>query len=159
MDESGRLGGETWAVYVASSLIEVPGSGEATLAGLNWSASTLAHTIASVAGPFRPLVVLDVPVPPTATDVIHQLLLRTTFAQALIDSGVPGAVLATGLRARDDMAPLHQVLVGELTPEQPRLAFFDRVLEHTKPSAAIVPDAFFVASPYLPLGAGRPMYV
>jgi hypothetical protein len=159
MDESGRVAGETWAIYVASSFVEMPGSEEAMLAGLSWSASTLAHTVSSIAGPFRPLVVLDVPVPATATDVIHQLLLRNAFAQALIDTGVPGAVLATGLRAREDMLPLQRALVSELKPETPRLEFFDRMGDHAKSSLSIVPDVFFVASPYLPLGAGRPMYL
>jgi hypothetical protein len=57
------------------------------------------------------------------------------------------------------MLPLQRALVSELKPETPRLEFFDRMGDHARSSLSIVPDVFFVASPYLPLGAGRPMYV
>jgi hypothetical protein len=147
------------ALYVASSLIEMQGLNEPALAGVQWTATTLAHTIASSFGGFRPIVILDVPAAVTSTDLVHQLLLRNYFAQALIDSGAVAGVLATGLHPLPAMAELQRLILEAITAlAGSSLELFDRVTALGRSMGLIPHDALFTPSPHRSLSARRPHY-
>jgi hypothetical protein len=147
------------ALYVASSLIETPNLNEPALAGVQWTATTLAHTIASSFGGFIPIVILDVPAPVTSTDLVHQLLLRNYFAQALVDSGAVVGVLATGLHPLPAMAELQRLILEAITaPADSSLELFDRVMALARSMGLIPHDALFTSSPYGLPSARRPRY-
>jgi hypothetical protein len=158
-DAMGGLGAGVEALYIASSLVEVPSLNEPALAGLEWTASTLAYRISSGQHGFKPLVVLDVPIPLNASDLAHQLLLRNYFAQALIDSGSVVCVLATGLHEGVTMAELHRIFLAKPTASLgTRTEVLDRIAEFLGNDSAPSHDALFTANPHLPLLAGaRPL--
>ena len=155
----GGLGGGVEALYIASSLVEVPSLNEPALAGLEWTASTLAYRITSGQRGFKPLVVLDVPIPLNASDLVHQLLLRNYFAQALIDSGSVVCVIATGLHDAQTMAEMHRVFLSESTASLgTRADVLDRIAEFLRNDLTLPHDALFTDNPHLPLLAGaRPL--
>jgi len=159
MEESGGVTGTAWSVYVASSFVELPQRHEPALAGGSWTASTLAHAVSRFAGPFRPTIVLDAPIPATYSDLVHQLLLRNAFAQSLADTGVVGCVLATGLRPHEAMLTMHRAVAEALRPEVPRMQLLDIVTARARDLNLAPHDALFSASPYQPIATGRPMYV
>ncbi|MBA2355472.1 MAG: hypothetical protein H0V80_12485 [Acidobacteria bacterium] len=139
-------------VYVGSSFTEIPSLNEPALAGLEWTASTLAHELSRRRAADKPVVVLDVPLPATHSDLLHQLLLRNYFAQGLIDSGMVACVLATGLRAERSLEALHRTVVAALSVSgTPRLELLDGAAATATKSGAPALDAFFTAHPYLPL--------
>jgi hypothetical protein len=155
----GGLAGGVEALYIASSLVEVPSLNEPALAGLEWTASTLAYRITSGQRGFKPLVVLDVPIPLNASDLVHQLLLRNYFAQALIDSGSVVCVIATGLHDAQTMAEMHRVFLSESTASLgTRTDVLDRIAEFVRNDLTLPHDALFTDNPHLPLLAGaRPL--
>jgi tetratricopeptide (TPR) repeat protein len=147
------------ALYVASSLMEMPGINEPALAGTEWTASTLAHVIATSFGDVRPFVVLDVPAPVTSADVVHQLLLRNYFAQALTDAGVVAGVLATGLHPVSAMGNIQELVLERLgSLRGSRLELFDAVAALARTMKLMPHDALFTAVPHALLPARRPRY-
>ena len=158
-DGIGGLGGGVEAMYIASSFVEVPSLNEPALAGLEWTASTLAYQISSGRHGFKPLVMLDVPIPLNPSDLVHQLLLRNYFAQALIDSGSVVCVIATGLHEGVTMAELHRIFLAQPTASLgTRTEALDRIAGFLGHDRALSHDALFTANPHLPLLAGaRPL--
>jgi hypothetical protein len=149
----------SYALYAASSLIEIPNINEPALAGVGWTATTLAHTIRTNFTECRPIVILDVPAAVTAADFVHQLLLRNYFAQALVDSGAVACVLATGLHPSSAMSELqHLILEAIATPASSRLELFDRVTDFARSWRLSRHDALFTSSPYGPLCTQWPRY-
>jgi hypothetical protein len=154
-DGIGGLGGGVEALYIASSFVEVPSLNEPALAGLEWTASTLAYRISGGQHEFKPLVVLDVPIPLNASDLVHQLLLRNYFAQALVDSGSVVCVIATGLHEPQTIAELHRAFLTDPKASfGTRVEVLDRIAELVRNDRSLTHDALFTANPYLPLLAG-----
>jgi hypothetical protein len=158
-DGIGGLGGGVEVMYIASSFVEVPSLNEPALAGLEWTASTLAYRISGGQHGIKPLVVLDVPVPLNASDLVHQLLLRNYFAQALIDSGSVACVIATGLHEGQTMAEMHRLFLTQPAASLgTRAEVLDRLAEFVRSDRLASHDALFTANPHLPLLAGiRPL--
>jgi tetratricopeptide (TPR) repeat protein len=147
------------ALYVAASLMEMPGINEPAIAGTEWTAATLAHVVASSFGDFRPFVVLDVPAPVTSADAVHQLLLRNYFAQSLMEAGVVAGVLATGLHPVSAMGQIQETVlerIGSLRGS--RLELFDAVAALGRTLKLLPYDALFTAVPHAPLPSRRPRY-
>jgi hypothetical protein len=144
------------AVYVASSFIELPDVNEPALAGVSWTASTLAYTIETAVPGVRPAVVLDVPRPATASDLMHQLLMRNFFAQLLVDSGRVSCVLATGLHPEAETKELQERVMRTLSdPQASQFDLWTAVCTFGREAALPTHDAFFTANPYRPLAVQR----
>ena len=139
-------------LYLASSFIEIPSLEEPGVAGLDWTATSVAYQISATFQNVRPLVILDTPAPPTAADLVHQLLLRNYFAQALVDSGSVSGVLATGLHPLPAIAEVQQWLINAIvSPQIAKLQLFDQLVARSASLGLLKHDALFTASPHGPL--------
>jgi hypothetical protein len=106
----------------------------------------------------RPAVILDVPRPATASDLMHQLLMRNFFAQLLVDSDRVSCVLATGLHPEHQMVELHARVQWILSdPAATQIDLWDSVCSFVREASLHSHDAFFTANPYRPI-AVRPLY-
>ncbi len=81
-----ELGDETWSTQSSSG-----SDGEL------YTATALDKMLQTTHGARNPLVVLDVPRPPTATEAVRMLLLRNLFASDLFQLGGSSAIIATGI--------------------------------------------------------------
>jgi hypothetical protein len=146
------IGGACYAIYIAGSLMEMPNAAEPGLAGLGWTASTVAHSIAGRMSAFKPAVILDVPAAVTPADQVHQLLMRNYFAQALMNSGAVTSVLATGLYPEAQMNEIQRIILPAIeTPVMTRVDLLDRVTRSVRYAGLPAHDALFTANPHLPL--------
>jgi hypothetical protein len=136
-------------LYLASSFIEIPNLNEPAVAGPGWTAASFSSMLRGTFISIQPLVVLDVPVPVTSADFMHQLLLRNYFAQALVDSGAVAGVLATGLHPVPAMAELQKWLIERLSdPGATKIELFDELVNFATRLQLRRHDALFTAGPY-----------
>jgi hypothetical protein len=92
-----------------------------------------------------PLVILDIPLPPSPLEAVRHLGIRNSFAYQLLKLGVAETVLAMGLAEPTDQAQILDQIVSGLAQDQD-VAAVARRLQRARPPGDLISTLPYAAS-------------